>query len=413
MFKQWTLLPLMGMACLASLARAAPLGFFAALDRAERQSPGLAARSAQIDAARFSAVTADALPDPKLFIGVDNLPVTGPDRGSFSRDFMTMQKIGVVQDVPNADKRHARAVAAVAETDLAEAERRVERLRVRRATALAWLARYFLERRLALFGELDQENRILAAAVRAQFSANRAQPADTVMPKQEAAQLADRRDELARDLAKTKSDLRRFVGADADESLGGEPPDFSIDPDHLRQHVQHHPELAVFEPMTRKAQAQVNEAEAMKKSDWSVQVGYQQRGPQYSDMASVQVTFDLPFFTKTRQDPQIAARREELIRIDAEREAMLRDHTAELESELANYTLLSRQLDRLKQTWLPLTQGKVELQLAGYRAGKSDIAAVLAARRELIDLRLKRIELEGQRAAVAATVYFAYGEGRQ
>lgn len=413
MFKQRTLLPLMGVACLAGLAQAAPLGFLAALDRAERQSPSLAARSAQIDAARFSAVTADALPDPKLFVGVDNLPVTGPDRGSLSRDFMTMQKIGVVQDVPNADKRHARAVAAVAETDLAEAERRVERLRVRRATALAWLTRYFLERRLALFGELDQENRILAAAVRAQFSANRAQPADTVMPKQEAAQLADRRDELVRDLAKAKSDLRRFVGADADEPLSGEPPDFSIDPDHLRQHVHHHPELVVFEPMARKAQAQVQEAEAMKKSDWSVQAGYQRRGPQYSDMASVQVTFDLPFFTKTRQDPQIAARREELVRIDAEREAMLRDHTAELESELANYTLLSRQLDRVSQTWLPLAQEKVELQLAGYRVGKSDIAAVLAARRELIDLRLKRIEIEGQRAAVAATVYFAYGEGQQ
>jgi cobalt-zinc-cadmium efflux system outer membrane protein len=50
---------------------------------------------------------------------------------------------------------------------------------------------------------------------------------------------------------------------------------------------------------------------------------------------------------------------------------------------------------------------------ASYRRGKGDLTAVLAARRELIDVRLKEVELDGKRAAVAAKLYFFYGPGAQ
>ncbi|MDR3087092.1 MAG: hypothetical protein LBU45_03990, partial [Azoarcus sp.] len=74
------LLPLL--ASLASFAaQAAPLDFTAALELAERQSPALAASTAQIDAARSEALPAGALPDPKMVIGIENYPVSGPDAG--------------------------------------------------------------------------------------------------------------------------------------------------------------------------------------------------------------------------------------------------------------------------------------------------------------------------------------------
>jgi len=394
----------------ANLALAAPITFNAALDRAQRVSPALVAKSARIDASRSAAIAADALPDPKLFAGVDNLPINGPDRWSFERDFMTMQKIGVMQDVPNSDKRRARAESAQAGIARAEAERRVEVQRLRRETAIAWLNRYHLERRVALFEELDRENQLFAETVRAQLAGGRGQPADVVMPKQEAAQLADRRDELARDLAKAKSELRRLVGADGDEPLAGEPPTLPLVADEVHQHVRQHPELVAFSPMLREAQAQVREAEAMKKPDWGLQLAYQRRGPQFSDMVSLQLTIDLPLFAPTRQDPQIAAKRQELLRIDAERDAMLRDHTAELDADLAEYAALGRQLQRQDREWLPLARERVDLQMASYRSGKGMLEPVLSARRESIEQRLKQIELQSKRDIVAAKIYFAYGE---
>jgi outer membrane protein, heavy metal efflux system len=401
------------LAGLSGLVQAAPISFNAALDLAEQQSPSLAANAAQIGAAQSAAIPAGALPDPKIFAGIDNFPVSGVDRGRLNADSMTMQKIGVMQEFPNSAKRQARVEVAGANVDLAAAQRQVERLKVRRSAALAWINRYYLERKAALFDELDRENQILADAVRAQIAAGRAQVADAVMPKQEAAQLADRRDDLARDLAKAKADLRRSIGAGAAEPLAGVPPMLMVDAEHFRQHLHQHPELQAFISETRKAQAEVHEAQSMKKSDWGVELAFQRRDPRFGNMISVQFSFELPISPSTRQDPLIAAKQQALLRIDAEREAMLRDHLNELENNLATYDALSRRLERTNQTTLPLAREKVDLQYAGYQAGKADLAAVLTARRELIDQRMKVIDLEAERTATAAQLYFAYGENAQ
>ena len=411
MSRCWIRFPLqLSLAGLVGLAHAAPLTFNAALEQAINTSPALAAQRAQIGAVQSAAMPAGALPDPKLFVGIDNYPVSGPMRGSLTQDFMTMQKVGVMQEIPNADKRRARVEAAAAEIEVAEAQNRMVRLKVRSEVALAWLNRYALERKLALFDDLERENQLFASAVLAQIASGRSQSADAVMPKQETAQLADRHDDLTRDLAKAKAELRRLIGPAADEPLAGEPPAFNLDADSLRLHLSQHPEIAAFGAAAHKAEAEVSEAVAMKKPDWGVELAYQKRGAQFGDMVSLQFTFDLPLFTRTRQDPNIAARQQELTRIEAEREALLRDHANELDSNVADYVALGRQLDRARQEWLPLAQQKVDLATASYQAGKAELTVVLAARRELIEQRFKLIELDYQRASSAARLYFAYGE---
>ncbi|MDE2000430.1 MAG: TolC family protein [Burkholderiales bacterium] len=405
-------LPLL-LAGLASLAQAAPLSFTTALELAERQSPKLAATTAQIDAARSAAIPAGALPDPRIFAGIDNFPVSGSEAGRLQADFMTMQKIGVMQDVPNADKRRAREAVAAAGVEVAEAQRRVDRLAVRRDTAIAWLDLYYLQRKDALFTELDRENAILTQTVKAQIASGRAQAADAVAPQQEAAQIADRRDDLSSAQAQARSKLRQFVGSAADDTLVGDPPSLGVDAQHLRGHLHQHPELLAFAAETRKAEAEISEAQSMKKSDWGVELAYLRRAPQFGNMVSIQFTFDLPVSPSTRQEPLIVAKQRELDRIDAERENMLREHTRELDSDLAEYVALSRQLERARQTTLPLLEQKVMLQTASYQGGKGDLSAVLMARRERIDQRLRIIELENSQARAAARLYFAYGEGAQ
>ncbi len=408
MFRYALLVCLLGV---ADLVGAEPLSFDAALAIATRSSPDIAAQTASVAASRSASVSAGTLPDPKLAVGVENLPVTGQEQGSLTRDFMTMRKIGIAQDVPNRFKREARTAAAQANVARAEAERRIMILTVRRDTALAWLDRYYLERREILFLELERENQLFAHAVQAQFAGGRGVPADVLVPQQEAAEIADRRDELSSRIAKSISILTRWVGVSAVEPLAGDPPAFALDAEHLRGHIHEHPELAVFVPMTEMAQAAVHEAEAAKRPDWGVELAYGRRGAAFSDMVSLQFTLELPLFTKTRQDPQIAAQRQELARVEAQREAMLRDHTQALDTELAEYDVATRQLARLREVHLPLAQQKVDYQFASYRAGKADLSPVLAARRELIDVKLREVELEGRRAATVAKLYFFYGDG--
>lgn len=384
------------------------LSFNEALRLADTQAPLLLARQATFDGTLEAVVGADALPDPRAFIGIDNLPVDGANRFSTSADFMTMQKIGVMQDFPNGKKREARTEAARARVAQEGVELSLARITVRTETATAWLNRYFLDRQIAVLATQETDNRLLADVVRAQLLAGKGMAADALLPRQEALALANRRDELQRDVTTANAALRRWSGMPAPIELSGEPPVFSIDPDALRQHVQHHPELLRLKPMADMARSALHEAEAARHPDWGVELAYQKRGPDFGDMVSFQVSADLPLFTGSRQDPQIRARQKALSSLDAERDAMQREHAAELEADIATFQALQQQIDRLQQQALPLVQQKLELQLAAYRSGRGELGAVLAARRERRDTELQGISLMSQQQVLAARLHYVF-----
>ncbi|WP_085585624.1 MULTISPECIES: TolC family protein [unclassified Pseudomonas] len=397
---------------LAGPSLAGSLTLDEALRLAETGAPSLTAQDAKIQAAGSAAIPAGELPDPKLLLGVQNYPIGGPDRWSLDQDFMTMQTVGLRQEVPNRDKRNARIEVADAAVERATAERRIERLKVRQATALAWIGAYSVERKAALLDALNRENRLLADTVRARIAGGRAEPADAVTPKQEAAQLAERQDDLIRERAQAQAALKRWIGPAASDTPAGSLPDWPVDAQTFNHQLQHHPELAAFAPMTREAEAKVREAVSEKRSDWSWEVDYQHRGREFGDMVSVQLSWDLPLFPETRQNPKIAARQAELSQLEAEREALFREHTEQLETDLAEYQRLDRAVARNRDSLVPLAKEKADLSLASYRAGKGDLNAVVNARRELIETRLKQIDVEEQRALTGARLHFAYGDTR-
>lgn len=397
-----------------ALARPDPLSLEAALALAEAHSPDAAAQSAGVAAAQAAVRSAGRLPDPQIVVGIENLPVSGPERWSLTRESMTMRKVGLMQALPNGAQRRAAADAARAAAERALAEQRVRRVEIRRDTALAWLERYYLERRDALLDALQRENALFAASVEAQLVAGDALPADALAPREAAAELEDRRDELAAALASARSALRRWVGAAAaDGPLAEEAPQFAIDAGQLRTRVHEHLDLAVYAPMTAMAKAELHAAEAARRPDFGVELSYGRRGAVFGDMVSLQVRMGLPLFARSRQAPTIDARRQALARVAAERDAMLRDHQQELEADLAVHEAQTRQLERLRTLRLPLARQKVEYQLASYRGGRVGIDDVLAARRELVETELRALQLEGERAAAAARLYFIYGEGAQ
>ena len=110
-----------------------------------------------------------------------------------------------------------------------------------------------------------------------------------------------------------------------------------------------------------------------------MELSYGRRGPAFSDMVSLQFTLDLPFFARTRQGPQIQAKRHELDRVEAERDAMLRDHTRELEADLAECDVMTRQLARLAPVACHLRSGMVGV-CRGYRLGSNPTGVLSAAR---------------------------------
>jgi outer membrane protein TolC len=313
---------------------------------------------------------------------------------------MTMQRIGLMQEVPNRAKRDARASGAQARIGREQAVLDAARLAVQRESALAWLAVYYSEQRLGALQALDDENRVLLGTLGPRIAAGKALPAEHLMARQEALALADRRDDTTRDISKARAGLRRWVGSRADEPLEGEPPRQAIDAAAVRAGLHRHAELLPYEAMHAQALADVGEASAERQGDWAWELVYSRRGPQVADMVSFQVSIDLPWQKNQRQQALLLARLRDVDRIDAERDEMLRRHREEVEGQLAELAALDAQHARLQSSGQPLAAERVAIALASYQAGRGDLPSVLAARREAIEAGLRLIDLDLQRAAL-------------
>ena len=366
---------------------------------ARDQAPALQAQRNALDGAQAVLPAAATLPDPRLIVGLDNLPVTGADRFSTTADFMTMQRIGLMQEVPNAAKREARTAGAQARIERERALLAVTELTVRRDAALAWLAVYYAEDRAAQLSGLERENRLLQDTLDARITSGQALPAERTMSRIDALMIADRRDDALRDVERARASLRRWVGARAAEPLEGGPPALQVSAEQLRADLHRHAELAPYDAMQAMARAEAREADAEQRGDWGWEVAYSRR-PQYGDMMSFQLVFDLPWDRERRQQPQLISKQREVARIESERADTLRRHAEEIDAQLAELKALDAQHARLERQALALNSERVALTLASYQAGRGDLGAVLVARREAVETRLRLIDLDAQRAAL-------------
>lgn len=390
------------------VAEAQPLTFEAAVRAAMSASPEVTAREIQVEATRSAAIPAGALPDPKLFLGLDNYPVTGPNAGTL-REEMTMLTAGVMQELPNQGKRRARISRAQAEIGVAATEVVAQRRELAVGAATAWLDLFYAERRVDLLESLEAENRLLAQTIAPRIAGGTATPAEAVAAPLQEASIADRRTALSAEATRARAEMRRWIGPVADESLAESAPEFVVDPPVLRASLDTHPALRVYESMLARADAEIREAEAAKRPDLGLQAGVHRREPQFGWMVSAQVTIDLPLFTATRQDPLIAAKAAEANRIRVERDGVHRRLVSELESGVATYAAAKEALGRIRGTTLPLVRQKVELEMASYTAGTRTLDAVLTARREREEMELTAIEREADMARAAARLTLNFG----
>lgn len=380
--------------------RAHALDFAEAREIAEQQSPRVSAQRLQINAAESAQKAAGSLPDPKLSVGLDNLPVSGMDRWSLTRESMTGQRLALMQEVPNKAKRDARVAGAQARVEREQAALILQRLQIRQELGLAWIAAQAVEARERLLTELLVENRRLQDSLPARVAGGSAQAGDLLAAQQEMLALADRRDDLQRDRAKARAMLRRWVGPRADETLQGGPDPLVRSVAQLRSDLSSHAELALYPAMQSMARAESHEALSESRGDWSWAVDYSRRDRRWGDMVSFQLTFDLPWQKDRRQTPLIQAKQYELARLEAEQEDVSRKHLQTLDDSAAELQALDSQIERIESAGLQLARGRAELALSNYRAARGDLSAVLGARAQVLETRLRLIDLQAQRDGV-------------
>jgi len=376
--------------------------------RAVERSRQLAAQDSAVRSSREMAVAAGQLPDPVLKMGIDNLPIDGPDQFSLTRDFMTMRRIGVMQELTRGEKRDLRAQRFEREAEKGVAEKAMATASIQRGTALAWLERYYAQALLKVVAEQIEQVKGEIAAAEAVYRGGRGSQADVIGAHGTLAALEDKASELRRRVLVGKTNLARWMGEGADAPLADPPRIDSVrlNEAKLDQDLAHHPEMAVLAKQEEVAVAEAKIAQASSTPDWTFEVAYQQRGPSYSNMISLGVSVPLPWDRANRQDREIASKLAVAEQARAQREEMLRAHVGEVRGMIAEWQNWRERLARYEKDLLPLAAERSKAALAGYQGGKTGIADLLLARRNETDMRLQAVQLEMDTARLWAQLNF-------
>jgi outer membrane protein TolC len=390
-----------------------PLTLAEALRLAELRAPALAASYAAARGARESGIAAGQLPDPVLKAGVDNLPVDGSDAFSLTRDFMTMRRIGVMQEYVSAAKREARQARSVREASRWEAEADVSRAEIRTLVAIAWYERLLALRTERVVEELVAEIAMQERASQAQAAGGRAPVADVLVTRAALVQAEDRALAARRQQQVAAAKLARWLGPDADRQPADEPAlPADADVAQLEAHDVHNiPELRMLASQVEVADAEIAVAREERSPNWTWEVSYQLRGSAYSNMVSVGVAVPLPIARNNRQDREVAARLAQRDRARELLEDAQRRHRAEFDTLRIELQALRDRARQLEATLVPIARQRVEATLAAYRGGLQNLSAVLEARRAEVDARLMVIDLQREAARVWAQLRFTYFEG--
>jgi cobalt-zinc-cadmium efflux system outer membrane protein len=368
----------------------------AVIEAAPRGAPQVASAQAALEGAQSSQLGAGRLPDPEAIIGVDNFPLSGAEQYSLTRDFMTMRKVGLMQTVPARAKRRFAAELASRETDVARAELTATRFEIAAAAADAWIATAATGEVLVQFQKLKADLGLQAVVARAGLSSGRGSAADALAGEAALARLEGEILELEQQLATNRADLARWIGSDADRTLATLPwrRDLDVSAQVLDENISAHAPLAPFAAKLEVARTAVELAKADRRPDWSTEISFAKRGPDFSDMVSLEFRVGLPLFPKNRQNPAIASKLANVRAEEAEQEAAIRMHRAEIESMAATWRLGRKRLEHFEATLLPLARDRSQAVISAYGAARGEMRAVLEALRDELDLQREYVALE-------------------
>ena len=374
---------------------AEPLSLPQAVQAALARSPALVAQDAAARAARETAVAAGQRPDPVLRLSLDNVPLSGPDRYSTTRDFMTAKSVSLMQTLPSAAKRQARAARFEREAQTVEAGRLEQSATIGRDTAIAWLERQALEQRLGLLNEQLGEARLLVQASESAARSGSGSPADWIAARESVAQLQQTLLGVEAERRNARLTLARWTGSDPEQPLAT-PPDVTSSPTGVgngAERLAHHPELVRLSAQEAAMAAEAEVARQERDPDWSTELMLSLRGPGYPNMVSLAVSVPLTWDRPQRQDRELAARLAQVDALRAEREERAREHLAEIRRWEEGWRAGLAQLALIDAERLPLAEQRIQTTLAAYRGGRAPLSEVLAARRMALDLRMERIDL--------------------
>ena len=380
-----------------------PLTMTEAARLAAVDQPLLTGRQAKIKAEDQQAIAASQLPDPQVSGGLKELPIDTPEAFSTRRDNFTEFTIGFSQEFPRAEKRRLRGARKQLDADADRAALDNEQRIVRRDASLAWLDVYETGQGLKLAQRLADEATLQVQSLEKDYRNGKASQADWFAAKTDAGLAADRaHDRLHREV-RMREALARWIGDEARRPLAESlamPGTLSPLPGLIAE-ADHHPVIGKLDRQIEASATEVALAKQSYKPDYSVEVYYAYRRD-FADFVGIQFKVGLPYFTKNRQDRDVAAALEQSRASEDRKRDLLRELHTQISQDYTDRRHFEERLADFDASIIPDAQHRVEAARSAYQSGRGSFDAALVARRSLLDVQLQRLGLavESARAQV-------------
>jgi outer membrane protein TolC len=388
-------------ATLPYLVGAAPLSLESALQLAVQRSEAARAGRAGVLSSAEVARAAGQLPDPVLRVGVDNLPVTGADRFSTTRDSMTMKRIGISQEWMSPAKRAARQAAAQAAIQREAVQVQAAIADTRLQTALAYLDAFYAGETLKLATLMEHHAHEELEAARARLASATGSSQEVLSLTGSRGSSEDESAEVRQQQDAARLALQRWVGVVADELA----PVSAVPLATEEAYVGGHPSVAALRQDLELARQAAAVAGTSRQPNWTWELAYGQRTG-YSDMVSFGVSIPLPIAAGERQDRETAAKLALVDKAEADLAEAMRAAAAEYKALASTIERLQQRIERFRPGVVIPAGQRTAAAAAAYRSNQTGLVTLFAARHAQVEVQRKLLTLQRDLAKAQAQLAF-------
>ncbi len=366
-------------------------------------------------AMREMAVSAGQLPDPEARVGAVSVPT---DSFALDAEEMTMLEVGLMQRLP-AGRSRSLARAGFERRSLAMAETANDRARrVRLAVAQAWHELDYLDAAAVILESQRRWAETLVAGILAAYASGDGAQAGLLEARLMTLELAERSIDIGRERDVMSAELLRWMDVPTLPERVAATPDGGQGPplERLLEQLGSHPRLIAMDFETAAAESDSALAAQAYKPSFGFDLSYGFRrgdsmgGAARPDMLSAMVTFDLPLFTRDRQDRDVAAARARTRAATARRSDERRELEGSLRAAHARAARLDEILALYESQVQRLAEVSVDAALSAYRAADGSLADLIDAQRRLLDVRDRLARSRADRARARAEIRYLSGE---
>jgi outer membrane protein TolC len=394
-------------------AGAEPLSLAEARRIAVERDAGRQALESESAAMRDMAVSAGQLPDPEARVGAVNVPV---DSFALDAEDMTMLEVGVMQRFPAGRSRALRRARYESEALGADAEAHERARRVRLEVEKAWRGLDYLDESLTLLSAQSRWIGALVAGAEAGYAAGGGEALELLDARLMALEVDEKRLEGERERDVMQAELARWLGEDAArERIAAPVPARGPEPiESLLPRIGQNPMVESLTHMREAAAQDTEIARQMYRPAFGLDLAYGFRqggmdGGQRPDMLTAMITFDVPLFTRNRQDREAGAAKSRERAADARRADTVRELEAMLRAAQARAVRLRDLVSLYEQQIERIAGVSVEAALAAYRASDGSLADVVATQKRVFEVRDRQAKARADYAVALAEIEYLAG----